>query len=83
MEIKTEGIISLLKQQLNEYEVDLDVDEVGEVIMVGDRPEGDIYGANLLGIKTIYINRNSETIKDISYKPDIEIKSLNQLTKII
>ena len=54
-----------------------------EVIMVGDRPEGDIYGANLLGIKTIYINRNSETIKDISYKPDIEIKSLNQLTKII
>jgi FMN phosphatase YigB (HAD superfamily) len=51
--------------------------------MVGDRPEGDILGANLLGIKTVYINRNSEIIKDVSYKPDIEIKSLNQLTKII
>jgi putative hydrolase of the HAD superfamily len=54
-----------------------------EVVMVGDRPEGDILGANLLGIKTVYINRNSEIIKDVSYKPDIEIKSLNQLTKII
>jgi|TARA_B100001750_G_C15522398_1_gene613148 putative hydrolase of the HAD superfamily len=54
-----------------------------EVIMVGDRPEGDIFGANLLGIKTVYINRNSETIKDIAFKPDIEINSLNQLIKII
>ena len=54
-----------------------------EVIMVGDRPEGDILGANLLGIKTVYINRNSETIKDIAFKPDIEINSLNQLIKII
>ena len=54
-----------------------------EVIMVGDRPEGDILGANLLGIKTVYINRNSETIKDIAYKPTFEIKNLNQLIKII
>ena len=36
MEIKTEEITSLLKQQLSEYKVDIDVSEVGEVIMVGD-----------------------------------------------
>ena len=36
MEIKTEEITSLLKQQLQEFQVDLDVAEVGEVIMVGD-----------------------------------------------
>ena len=36
MEIKTEDITSLLKQQLKEFNVDLDVSEVGEVLMVGD-----------------------------------------------
>ena len=36
MAIKTEEITSLLKQQLKEFQVDLDVAEVGEVIMVGD-----------------------------------------------
>ena len=36
MEIKTEDITSLLKQQLKEFKVDLDVSEVGEVLMVGD-----------------------------------------------
>ena len=36
MEIKTEEITSLLKKQLQEFQVDLDVAEVGEVIMVGD-----------------------------------------------
>ena len=36
MEIKTEEITSLLKQQLQKYQVELDVSEVGEVLMVGD-----------------------------------------------
>ena len=36
MEIKTEEITSLLKQQLQAFQVDLDVSEVGEVLMVGD-----------------------------------------------
>ena len=36
MEINTEQITSLLKQQLKEFKVDLDVAEVGEVTMVGD-----------------------------------------------
>jgi len=36
MEIRTDEITSLLQKQLDEYKVDFDVTEVGEVIMVGD-----------------------------------------------
>ena len=36
MEIKTEEITSLLKQQLDDYKIDIDISEVGEVINVGD-----------------------------------------------
>jgi F-type H+-transporting ATPase subunit alpha len=36
MEIKTDEIASLLKQQLSDFKVDIDVAEVGEVTMVGD-----------------------------------------------
>ena len=36
MEIKTEEITSLLKQQLDDYKIDIDVSEVGEIISVGD-----------------------------------------------
>ncbi len=36
MEIKTEEIRSLLKQQLDDYKIDIDIEEVGEVTMVGD-----------------------------------------------
>ena len=36
MEIKTEDITSLLKKQLKEFKIDLDVSEVGEFLMVGD-----------------------------------------------
>ena len=36
MEIKTEEITSLLKQQLDDYKLDIDISEVGEVINVGD-----------------------------------------------
>tara|TARA_B110000438_G_scaffold291085_1_gene327586 strand:+ start:85 stop:1602 length:1518 start_codon:yes stop_codon:yes gene_type:complete len=36
MEIKTDEIASLLKKQLQEFQIDLDISEVGEVIMVGD-----------------------------------------------
>ena len=35
-EIKTDQISSLLKNQLNELKIDLDISEVGEVIYVGD-----------------------------------------------
>jgi len=36
MEVTTDEITSLLKQQLEAYQPNLDVAEVGEVIMVGD-----------------------------------------------
>ncbi|SVD94624.1 uncharacterized protein METZ01_LOCUS447478, partial [marine metagenome] len=36
MEIKTDEITSLLKQQLVDYKIDIDISEVGEVISVGD-----------------------------------------------
>ncbi|MBL7052679.1 MAG: F0F1 ATP synthase subunit alpha, partial [Candidatus Marinimicrobia bacterium] len=36
MKINTNEIAQLLKQQLAEFQVDLDVAEVGEIIMVGD-----------------------------------------------
>ena len=36
MEIKTEEITSLLKQQLDDYKIEIDIYEVGEVISVGD-----------------------------------------------
>lgn len=42
MEIKADEITSLLKQQIESFEVSMDVDEVGEVISVGD------------GIATVY-----------------------------
>ncbi len=36
MEIKTDEITSLLKQQLDDYKIDIDISEVGEVTNVGD-----------------------------------------------
>ena len=33
MEIKTKEITSLLKQQLDDYKIDIDISEVGEVTM--------------------------------------------------
>ncbi|MFQ6618332.1 MAG: F0F1 ATP synthase subunit alpha [Fidelibacterota bacterium] len=36
MEIKTDEIAQLLKKQIGEYQISIDVDEVGEVIQVGD-----------------------------------------------
>ena len=36
MEIKTDEIASLLKKQLDDLNVDIDVSEVGEITMVGD-----------------------------------------------
>ena len=36
MDIKTENIIELLKQQIEKFDVSVDVSEVGEVIEIGD-----------------------------------------------
>ena len=36
MELKTDEITSLLKKQLDDYKIDIDISEVGEVVSVGD-----------------------------------------------
>ena len=36
MDFKTDEIVSLLKEQLQNYNADIDVSEVGEIIEVGD-----------------------------------------------
>ena len=36
MDFKTDEIVSLLKEQLQNHNVDIDVSEVGEIIYVGD-----------------------------------------------
>ena len=36
MEIKTENITALLKEQIAKFEGTVDVSEVGEVILIGD-----------------------------------------------
>ena len=36
MDIKTDQITSLLREQLEKYNKDIDVSEVGEIIEVGD-----------------------------------------------
>ena len=51
--------------------------------MVGDRPEGDIFGANKMGIKSVFINRENEVIKNEQYYPTYEINSLIELPTII
>ena len=51
--------------------------------MVGDRPEGDILGANKLGIKSVYINRENENISNNEFRPTYEINSMYELLEII
>ena len=36
MEIKTDNITELLRQQIEQFDVSIDVSEVGEVIEIGD-----------------------------------------------
>ena len=54
-----------------------------EILMVGDRPEGDILGANKLGIKSVYINRENENISNNEFRPTYEINSMYELLEII
>lgn len=55
-----------------------------EVVMIGDSPEADIWGAKKLGIHTILLNR-----RNLNYhftnktKPDFEITSLYQLLPVL
>ena len=51
--------------------------------MIGDTLDGDIQGANNLGIKNVWINRNQIKKEQFSENPNFEIKSLRELDKIL
>ena len=59
MEIKTDEITSLLKQQLAAFKVDIDVSEVGEVISVGDGV------ARISGLKNVMSSELVELPNDV------------------
>ncbi|MCT2536886.1 HAD family hydrolase [Aquibacillus koreensis] len=53
-----------------------------EVIHVGDSLSSDIAGANNIGIKNVWVNRNNRELKGI-IKPDYEINNLKELLNIV
>ena len=59
MDIKTDEITSLLKQQLAAFKVDIDVSEVGEVISVGDGV------ARISGLKNVMSSELVELPNDV------------------
>jgi len=68
-----EGFFNYIFNDLNDNKKD-------EYVIIGDRLDTDILGGINVGIKTIYLNR---FYKSGSIKPDYEIKSLNELKKIL
>ena len=54
-----------------------------EILMIGDTLDGDIQGANNLGIKNVWINRNQIKKEQFSENPNFEIKSLRELDIIL
>jgi len=50
-----------------------------ELYMIGDSQNDDILGAGRLGIKTIWINRNGELLKEGMNTPCFEVKELKEI----
>ncbi len=57
--------------------------QADEIIHIGDDPENDIKGAQQLGIRAIWLNRNKSTWPKSLNSPFIEINQLNQLPAIL
>jgi putative hydrolase of the HAD superfamily len=55
--------------------------EMEQIFFVGDNFEADTLGAKSFGFTPVFINRKQDT--DINIKKFIEIKSLNELLKVI
>ena len=51
--------------------------------MIGDTLDGDIQGANNLGIKNVWINRKQIKKDQFLEKPSFEINTLEELDKIL
>jgi 2-haloacid dehalogenase/putative hydrolase of the HAD superfamily len=56
--------------------------EPSEIIHIGDSLSSDVNGANKLGIKTIWLNRNNK-INKTENKPDIICNNLKEVLEII
>ena len=60
---------------------DIGDNNLDNYIIVGDRLDTDILGGKIAGIKTIYLNRFNNDIKDI--KPDYTVNNLYELKDIL
>lgn len=54
-----------------------------EAVLVGDNLERDIKGAQNVGIRAVWINRNRLIIEDQKVVPDAQITSLNELLGVL
>jgi len=52
-------------------------------VLVGDNLERDIKGAQNVGIKAVWINRNRLVIEGQNIVPDAQITSLNELFGVL
>lgn len=54
-----------------------------ETLMIGDSLRSDIQGANNMNIHSCWINRDNLDLDSAKVKPEFEIKSLNELEKVL
>ena len=55
----------------------------GETLHVGDHPFYDVHGAREAGLRTVWVNRNSEVWPDEYPPPDIEVQHVGQIAEIV
>ncbi|MDX9991444.1 MAG: HAD-IA family hydrolase [Anaerolineales bacterium] len=55
----------------------------GNAVMVGDKLEADIAGANQAGIFSIWARRYAQIPEEVVIKPDAQVESLTEILKII
>jgi 2-haloalkanoic acid dehalogenase type II len=56
---------------------------VGEAAMVGDTPETDVRGAQLAGLRAVWLNRGHRVWPDNLARPDAVIEELGQLPRVL
>ncbi len=52
-----------------------------EILMIGDSQIDDIYGAGRMGINTVWVNRNRESLKEGIVPPVFEVDKLSDIPK--
>lgn len=54
-----------------------------EAVYIGDNPYDDVHGAKLVGLRTIWVNRNGTQWDDQFLPPDHEVHSLTELPALL